>query len=119
MLALARKIVAGEADDADSVESVLAQAQQVAAEAEALLVDAEFVAVAPAKPLRGRARAGSRPTSSAAFRVDWETGNSVSNQTIVGKSTRWQAGLLQPRVAGSHTKGSPESASVVHEEREL
>ena len=38
MLALARRIVAGE-DDADSVESVFAQAQQVAAEAEALLVD--------------------------------------------------------------------------------
>ena len=38
MLALARKIVAGE-EDADSVESVFAQAQQVAAEAEALLVD--------------------------------------------------------------------------------
>ena len=54
MLALARKIVAGEADDADSVESVFAQAQQVAAEAEALLVGAEFVAEAPAKPLRGR-----------------------------------------------------------------
>ena len=41
MLALARKIVAGE-EDADSVESVFAQAQQVAAEAEALLVDAEW-----------------------------------------------------------------------------
>ncbi len=38
MLALARKIVAGE-EDAASVESVFAQAQQVAAEAEALLVD--------------------------------------------------------------------------------
>ncbi|MDE2934592.1 MAG: hypothetical protein OXS47_12115 [Chloroflexota bacterium] len=38
MLALARKIVAGE-EDAGSVESVFAQAQQVAAEAEALLVD--------------------------------------------------------------------------------
>ena len=38
MLALARKIVAGE-EDANSVESVFAQAQQVAAEAEALLVD--------------------------------------------------------------------------------
>ena len=38
MLALARKIVAGE-EDADSVESVFAEAQQVAAEAEALLVD--------------------------------------------------------------------------------
>ena len=38
MLALARKIVAGE-EDAVSVESVFAQAQQVAAEAEALLVD--------------------------------------------------------------------------------
>ena len=37
MLALARKIVAGE-EDASSVESVFAQAQQVAAEAEALLL---------------------------------------------------------------------------------
>ena len=43
MLALARKIVAGE-EDADSVESVFAQAQQVAAEAEALLVDADWAA---------------------------------------------------------------------------
>ena len=38
MLALARKIVAGE-EDGDSVEWVFAQAQQVVAEAEALLVD--------------------------------------------------------------------------------
>ena len=41
MLALARRIVAGE-EDADSVQTVFAQAQQVAAEAEALLVDAEW-----------------------------------------------------------------------------
>ena len=41
MLALARKIVAGE-EDAGSVESVFAEAQQVAAEAEALLVDSEW-----------------------------------------------------------------------------
>ena len=41
MLALARKIVAGE-EDAGSVESVFAQAQQVEVEAEALLVDAEW-----------------------------------------------------------------------------
>ena len=49
MLALARKIVAGEAgeEDADSVESVFAQAQQVAADAEALLVDAEWAAPEP------------------------------------------------------------------------
>ena len=46
MLALARKIVAGD-EDADSVESVFAQAQQVAAEAEALLVDAEWAAPEP------------------------------------------------------------------------
>ena len=46
MLALARKIVAGE-EDANSVESVFAQAQQVAAEAEALLVDAEWRAPEP------------------------------------------------------------------------
>ena len=43
MLALARKIVAGE-EDAGSVESVFAQARQVAAEAEALLVDDEWAA---------------------------------------------------------------------------
>ena len=43
MLALARRIVSGE-EDADSVESVFAQAQQVAAEAEALLVDAQWAA---------------------------------------------------------------------------
>ena len=41
MLALARKIVAGE-EDADSVESVFAQARLVAAEAQALLVDADW-----------------------------------------------------------------------------
>ncbi len=38
MLALARKLISGE-EDADSVESVFAQAQQVAASAEQLLVD--------------------------------------------------------------------------------
>ena len=48
MLALARKIVAGAGEeDADSVESVFAQAQQVAADAEALLVDAEWAAPEP------------------------------------------------------------------------
>ena len=46
MLALARKIVAGE-EDADPVETVFAQAQQVAAEAEALLVDGEWGAPEP------------------------------------------------------------------------
>ena len=46
MLALARKIVAGE-EDAGSVESVFEQARQVAAEAEALLVDAEWAAPEP------------------------------------------------------------------------
>ena len=46
MLALARKIVAGD-EDARSVESVFAQAQQVAAEAETLLVDAEWAAPEP------------------------------------------------------------------------
>ena len=47
MLALARKIVAGD-EDADSVESVFEQARQVAAEAEALLVDAGWHAPEPA-----------------------------------------------------------------------
>ena len=46
MLALARKIVAGEAGE-ESVEDVFAQAQQVAADAEALLVDTEWAAPEP------------------------------------------------------------------------
>jgi len=46
MLALARKIVAGE-EGAGSVESVFEQARQVAAEAETLLVDAEWAAPEP------------------------------------------------------------------------
>ena len=46
MLALARKIVAGEAGE-ESVEDVFAQAQQVAADAEALLVDVEWAAPEP------------------------------------------------------------------------
>ena len=47
MLALARRIVSGE-EHADSVESVFAQVQQVAADAEALLVDAGWAAPEPA-----------------------------------------------------------------------
>ena len=46
MLALARKIVAGE-EDGGSVESVFEQARQVAAEAEALLVDEGWHAPKP------------------------------------------------------------------------
>ncbi len=46
MLALARKIVAGE-EDVGSVESVFEQARQVAAEAEALLVDEDWHAPEP------------------------------------------------------------------------
>ncbi len=46
MLALARKIVAGE-EDAGSVESVFEQARQVAAEAESLLVDEGWHAPEP------------------------------------------------------------------------
>ena len=46
MLALARRIVAGE-DDAGSVESVFEQARRVAAEAEALLVDDGWRTPAP------------------------------------------------------------------------
>ena len=61
MLALARKIVAGE-EDAGSVESVFAQARQVAADAEALLVDAEWRAPEPVarKIVTGAAAADDR-----------------------------------------------------------
>ena len=48
MLALARKLVAGDEDsDAVSVESIFAQAQQVAADAESLLVDDSWRPVEP------------------------------------------------------------------------
>ena len=48
MLALARKLVAGdENSDADSVELIFAQAQQVAADAESLLVDDSWRPVKP------------------------------------------------------------------------
>ena len=48
MLALARKLVVGDEDsDAGSVESIFAQAQQVAADAEALLVDDSWRPVEP------------------------------------------------------------------------
>ncbi|MXW34930.1 MAG: hypothetical protein F4Z60_04935 [Chloroflexi bacterium] len=47
LIALARKIVAGDEEDAGSVESVFEQARQVAAEAEALLVDEGWHAPEP------------------------------------------------------------------------
>ncbi len=52
MLALARKLVAGEEEDSESVEDIFAQAQQVAADAESLLVDDSWrsVEVTPAVP---------------------------------------------------------------------
>ncbi len=53
MLALARKLVAGDEDsDAEAVEDIFAQAQQVAADAESLLVDDSWrpVEVTPAVP---------------------------------------------------------------------
>ena len=61
MLALARKIVAGE-EDADSVESVFAQARQVAADAEALLVDADWRGLEPvaAEAVTSRTGTGDR-----------------------------------------------------------
>ena len=55
MLALARKLVAGDEDsDAVSVESIFAQAQQVAADAESLLVDDAWRPVEPARRRRRR-----------------------------------------------------------------
>ena len=51
MLALARKLVAGEEDsDAEAVEDIFAQAQQVAADAESLLVDVSWRPVEVEQP---------------------------------------------------------------------
>ena len=47
MLALARKLVAGDEDSSESVEDIFAQAQQVAADAESLLVDESWRPVEP------------------------------------------------------------------------
>ena len=62
MLALARKIVTGE-EDADSVEWVFAQAHQVAADAEALLVAADWRGLEPvaAEAVTSRTGTGDRP----------------------------------------------------------
>jgi len=59
MLALTRKIVAGE-EDAGSVESVFEQARQVAAEAEALLVDEGWHAPEP-EPVAVATEGGADP----------------------------------------------------------
>ncbi len=48
MLALARKLVAGDDENSESVESIFAQAQQIAADAESLLVDDSWRPVEPA-----------------------------------------------------------------------
>ena len=61
LIALARKIVAGE-EDAGSVESVFEQARQVAAEAEALLVDEGWHAPEPEPVMAG---AGAEPAADA------------------------------------------------------
>ena len=45
MLALARKIVNGDADDAESVEAVFAQARNAESESEELLVDDDWSVV--------------------------------------------------------------------------
>ena len=55
LIALARKIVAGDEEDAGSVESVFEQARQVAAEAEALLVDEGWHAPEPEPVAAGAA----------------------------------------------------------------
>ena len=47
MLALARKLVAGDEDNSESVEDIFAQAQQIAADAESLLVDDSWRPVEP------------------------------------------------------------------------
>ena len=47
MMALARKIVSGEEDDAETVEQVFAQARNAEADAEELLVDDDWKAVEP------------------------------------------------------------------------
>ena len=59
LIALARKIVAGE-EDAGSVESVFEQARQVAAEAEALLVDDDWAAPEPELAAIGASAAAER-----------------------------------------------------------
>ena len=77
LIALARKIVAGE-EDAGSVESVFEQARQVAAEAEALLVDEgwhapepEPVAVVEAVERRRTPRTRSRSARCSRGRSSW------------------------------------------------
>ena len=57
LLALARRIVSGEAAEAEPVEAVFAQVQAAAADAEALLVDADWQPVVEVEPVVAEAPA--------------------------------------------------------------
>ena len=85
MLALARKLVAGDEDsDAGSVESIFAQAQQVAADAEALLVNDSWRPVEPTpEPLALPVGATVDVESSVAvIPCEHQTGNAPQQQDL-------------------------------------
>ncbi len=84
MLALARKLVAGDEDDSESVESILAQAQQVAADAESLLVDDSWRPVEPTpEPLAlPVGTAVDAESSVAVIPCEHQTGNAPQQQDL-------------------------------------
>ena len=113
MLALVRKIVSGE-EDADSVESVFAQAQQVAADAEALLVDGDWRAP--------------EPVMSTSCLVSWQSlwaslsgvGEEATGVTVVAGALAGEAGagvpagegVVAPVVGGGVATGGGVSVAV-------
>ena len=84
MLALARKLVAGDEDGSESIESIFAQAQQVAADAEALLVDDSWRPVEPApEPLALPVGATADAESTVAvIPCEHHTGNAPEQQDL-------------------------------------
>ena len=94
MLALARKVIAGEGD-ADSVESVFAQAQQVAAEAEALLVDAGWRG-----PGAGRRRTGHGWRASRSAAVGLLLGHVLGGEAGGARKASTEAARIAPSGRG-------------------
>ncbi len=81
MMALARKLVSGDADG-ETVEDVFQQAQQVAAEAEQLLVDAEWERTEPAPALVAALPSGAEPAAAELVPGGGQHGSSEPQQSL-------------------------------------
>ena len=110
LLALARQIVSGEADAAEPVEAVFAQAQAATADAEALLVDEGWQVVAP-EPAEIEAPAkGANDTGEAAAAINGKRRHGVAKTAPQQEPFSWAEFLAQvPAQRKGRRKQSPAS----------